>query len=108
MIGKSVHVTSLSTNTKLSNIGSRLSLALKSYGCSSIYHTYYALRKYFNGNKRSYIFGQKEQRESSYSLDLGPCDVFLFPKLQRPVNGRSFVTIKQLKTASPEDLRAIP
>ena len=43
-----------------------------------------------------------------YSPDLVPCDVFHFPKLKRPMKGRIFATIEEMKTASPEELKTIP
>jgi histone-lysine N-methyltransferase SETMAR len=43
-----------------------------------------------------------------YSPDLAPCDFFLFPKLKRPMKGRRFATIEEIKAASLEELRAIP
>ncbi|KYN39393.1 hypothetical protein ALC56_06212 [Trachymyrmex septentrionalis] len=43
-----------------------------------------------------------------YSPDLAPCDFFLFPKLKRPMKGRRFATIEQIKAASLEELKAIP
>ncbi|KAG5316889.1 MOS1T transposase, partial [Acromyrmex insinuator] len=35
-----------------------------------------------------------------YSPDLAPCDFFLFPKLKRPMKGRRYATIEEIKTAS--------
>ena len=35
-----------------------------------------------------------------YSPDLAPCDFFLFPKLKRPMKGRRYATIEEMKTAS--------
>lgn len=43
-----------------------------------------------------------------YSPDLARCDFFLFPKLKRPMRGRRFATIEEIKTASLEKLKAIP
>lgn len=43
-----------------------------------------------------------------YSPDLAPCDFFLFPKLKKPMKGRRFATIEEIKTASLEELKAIP
>ncbi|UYV85018.1 hypothetical protein LAZ67_X004290 [Cordylochernes scorpioides] len=37
-----------------------------------------------------------------YSPDLAPCDFFLFPKLKRPVKGRRYATLDEIKTASKE------
>ncbi|EGI59647.1 FLJ37770-like protein, partial [Acromyrmex echinatior] len=43
----------------------------------------------------------------SYSPDLAPCDFFLFPKLKRPMKGRRYATIEEIKTASKEELNKI-
>ncbi|GAB1860480.1 Histone-lysine n-methyltransferase setmar-like protein [Camponotus japonicus] len=43
-----------------------------------------------------------------YSPDLAPCDFFLFPKLKRPMKGRRFATIEEIKTASLKELEDIP
>ncbi|KYN36550.1 hypothetical protein ALC56_09095, partial [Trachymyrmex septentrionalis] len=42
-----------------------------------------------------------------YSPDLAPCDFFLFPKLKRPMKGRRYATIEEIKTASMEELNKI-
>ncbi|UYV60847.1 hypothetical protein LAZ67_1002591 [Cordylochernes scorpioides] len=42
-----------------------------------------------------------------YSPDLTPCDFFLFPKLKRPMKGRSYATLDEIKTASKEELKKI-
>ncbi|KAG5323782.1 MOS1T transposase, partial [Pseudoatta argentina] len=42
-----------------------------------------------------------------YSPDLAPCDFFLFPKLKRPMKGRRYDTIEEIKTASKEELNKI-
>ncbi|KAG5335551.1 SETMR methyltransferase, partial [Acromyrmex charruanus] len=39
-----------------------------------------------------------------YSPNLAPCDFFLFPKLKRPMKGRRYATIEEIKTASKEEL----
>ena len=46
--------------------------------------------------------------ELLYSPDLTPCDFFLFSKLKRPIKGRRFATIEEIKIASLEELKAIP
>ena len=46
--------------------------------------------------------------QPSYSPDLASCDFFLFPKLKKPMKGRRFATIEEIKTASLEELMAIP
>ncbi|UYV65632.1 hypothetical protein LAZ67_3004911 [Cordylochernes scorpioides] len=42
-----------------------------------------------------------------YSPDLAPCDFFLFPKLKRPMKGRCYATLDEIKTASKEELKKI-
>ena len=42
-----------------------------------------------------------------YSPDLAPCDYFLFPKLKRPIKGRRYDTIEEIKAASKEELNKI-
>ncbi|UYV81521.1 hypothetical protein LAZ67_20001423 [Cordylochernes scorpioides] len=42
-----------------------------------------------------------------YSPDLAPCDFFLFPKLKRPMKGRRYATLDEMKTASKEELKKI-
>ena len=42
-----------------------------------------------------------------YSPDLAPCDFFLFPKLKRPMKGRRYATIEEIKAASKEELNKI-
>ena len=42
-----------------------------------------------------------------YSPDLAPCDFFLFPKLKRPMKGRRYPTIEEIKAASKEELNKI-
>ena len=39
-----------------------------------------------------------------YSPDLAPSDFFLLPKLKRPMKGRRFATIEEIKTALLEEL----
>ena len=43
-----------------------------------------------------------------FSPDLAPCDFFLFPRLKRPMEGRRFATIEEIKTESLRDLKDIP
>ena len=45
---------------------------------------------------------------SPYSPDLAPCDFFQFPKLKRPMKGRRFATIEEIKTESLRELKDIP
>ena len=42
-----------------------------------------------------------------YPADLAPCDFFLFPKLKRPMKGRHYATIEEIKAASKEELNKI-
>ncbi|UYV65545.1 hypothetical protein LAZ67_3004659 [Cordylochernes scorpioides] len=42
-----------------------------------------------------------------YSPDLPPCDFFLFPKRKRPMKGRRYATLDEIKTASKEELKKI-
>ncbi|UYV74793.1 hypothetical protein LAZ67_12001006 [Cordylochernes scorpioides] len=42
-----------------------------------------------------------------YSPDLAPCGFFLFPKLKRPMKGRRYATLDEIKTASKEELKKI-
>ncbi|UYV69131.1 hypothetical protein LAZ67_6002522 [Cordylochernes scorpioides] len=42
-----------------------------------------------------------------YSPDLAPCDFFLFPKLKRPMKGRRYATLDEIKTASKEEQKKI-
>ncbi|UYV64514.1 hypothetical protein LAZ67_3001065 [Cordylochernes scorpioides] len=42
-----------------------------------------------------------------YSPDLAPCDFFLFPKLKRPMKGRRYATLDEIKAASKEELKKI-
>ncbi|UYV74744.1 hypothetical protein LAZ67_12000768 [Cordylochernes scorpioides] len=42
-----------------------------------------------------------------YSPDLAPCDFFSFPKLKRPMKGRRYATLDEIKTASKEELKKI-
>ncbi|UYV60506.1 hypothetical protein LAZ67_1001352 [Cordylochernes scorpioides] len=42
-----------------------------------------------------------------YSPELAPCDFFLFPKLKRPMKGRCYATLDEIKTASKEELKKI-
>ena len=43
-----------------------------------------------------------------YSPDVATCDVFLFPKLKRSMIGWRYATIKEIKTASLEELKTMP
>ncbi|GFU63214.1 putative transposase [Trichonephila clavipes] len=43
-----------------------------------------------------------------YSPDLGPCDLFLFPKLKNPLKGHHFGTLENIQTAVTDQLKAIP
>ena len=43
-----------------------------------------------------------------YSPDLAPCDFLLSPRLKRPMKGRRFATIEEIKTESLRELKDIP
>ena len=45
--------------------------------------------------------------QSPYSPDLAPCDFFLFSKLKRPMKGRRYAMIEEIKAASKEELNKI-
>ncbi|UYV65463.1 hypothetical protein LAZ67_3004436 [Cordylochernes scorpioides] len=45
--------------------------------------------------------------QPQYFPDLAPCDFFLFPKLKRPMKGRRYATLDEIKTASKEELKKI-
>ncbi|UYV78041.1 hypothetical protein LAZ67_15003295 [Cordylochernes scorpioides] len=45
--------------------------------------------------------------QQQYSPNLAPCDFFLFPKLKRPMKGRRYATLDEIKTASKEELKKI-
>ncbi|VEN52316.1 unnamed protein product [Callosobruchus maculatus] len=64
-------------------------------------HTSLLVREYLAKNNTIIV------PQPPYSPDLAPCDFFLFPKLKRPVKGRRYATIEELKTASKEDLNKI-
>ena len=40
-----------------------------------------------------------------YSPDLAPCDFFLFPMLKRPLKGRRFATIPEIKANATKELK---
>ncbi|UYV71503.1 hypothetical protein LAZ67_8003522 [Cordylochernes scorpioides] len=40
-----------------------------------------------------------------FTPDLAPCDFFLFPKLKRPMKGRRYATLDEIKKASKEELK---
>ena len=42
------------------------------------------------------------------SSDLAPADVLLFPKLKRPLKGKRFAMIEDIKDKSKQELLAIP
>ncbi|CAI6376783.1 unnamed protein product [Macrosiphum euphorbiae] len=43
-----------------------------------------------------------------YSPDMAPCDFFLFPKLKRPMKGRRFSSIEEIKAESLRVLKDMP
>ena len=46
--------------------------------------------------------------QSSYSLDLAPCDFFLFPKLKGLIKGTRFPDLEAIKMAVTTELQRIP
>ena len=42
-----------------------------------------------------------------YSSDLAPCDFFLFPMLKKPLKGRRFDTILEIKVNATKELKGI-
>ncbi|UYV78250.1 hypothetical protein LAZ67_16000683 [Cordylochernes scorpioides] len=56
------------------------------------------------------LFGQKQHTNDAAATlfpRLAPCDFFLFPKLKRPMKGRRYATLDEIKTASKEELKKI-
>ncbi|XP_066600746.1 uncharacterized protein [Prorops nasuta] len=57
-------------------------------------------------------FDQKNNRmniaQAPYSPDMAPCDFYLFPKLKRPMKGRRFSSIEEIKAESLRVLKDIP
>ena len=45
--------------------------------------------------------------QPSYSPDLAPADLFLFPKLKTPMKAKSIATIKKIKEKNKQELLAI-
>ena len=43
-----------------------------------------------------------------YSPDMTPCDFSLFPKIERTLKGRRFTAVDVIKSASLNELKAIP
>jgi hypothetical protein len=43
-----------------------------------------------------------------YSLDMDSCDFFLFQKIKKTLKGRRFTSIDDIKSASLNELKAIP
>ena len=64
-------------------------------------HTSLLLRKFLAKNNTLMM------PQPSYSPDLTPCDFFLFPKLKRPMKGRRYATIEEIKAASKKQLNKI-
>ena len=46
--------------------------------------------------------------QPSYSLDLAPCDCWLFSKLKRPLRTHRFDTMEEIQAASKTELKIIP
>ena len=65
-------------------------------------HTALVLRDHFVKNSMHIV------PQPPYSPDLAPSDFWLFPKLKRPLRGRRFETIDEIKAESKMALMAIP
>ena len=65
------------------------------------HHTSLLVRKFLTKNNTLMM------PQPPYSPDLALCDFFLFPKLKRPMKGRRYATIEEIKTASKEELNKI-
>lgn len=65
-------------------------------------HTAFVLCDFFAKNSTHIV------PQPPYSPDLAPCDFWLFSKLKRPMRGRRFDTIEEIKTESKKVLKAIP
>ncbi|XP_060521942.1 uncharacterized protein LOC132699316 [Cylas formicarius] len=53
-------------------------------------------------------FFAKNKTPATIFTGYGPCDFFLFPKLKKPMKGRRFGIIEEIKKKSLEELKAIP
>jgi hypothetical protein len=57
------------------------------------------------------LLGQKQQTNDTaatvFSQIWPPCDFFLIPKLKRPMKGRRYATIDEIKTAWKKELNKI-
>jgi hypothetical protein len=47
-------------------------------------------------------------RQAPYSLDMAPCDFWLFPKLKRPLKGSHFVSCEDIIRNVTKELRSLP
>ena len=65
-------------------------------------HTALVLRDHFAKNSTHIV------PQPLYSPDLAPCDLWLLPKLKRPLRGHSFGTIEEIEAESKKALKAIP
>ena len=65
-------------------------------------HTALVLRDHFAKNSTHIV------PQPPYSLDLAPCDFWLFPKLKRPLRGHRFDMIEEIQAESKKVLKAIP
>ena len=62
--------------------------------------------KFLNFDQKQHqIFGQKQH--TSNAAATAPRDFFLFPKLKRPMKGRRYGTIEEIKMALKEELNKI-
>ncbi|VEN44849.1 unnamed protein product [Callosobruchus maculatus] len=88
------------------SIGSCNSILTNDLGMSRVAAKFHACS---HANVREYLAKNNTVMvpQPPYSPDLAPCDFFLFPKLKRPMKGRRYATIEEIKTASKEDLNDI-
>nr|CAH7756980.1 unnamed protein product [Callosobruchus chinensis] len=69
---------------------------------NALAHTSFLVREFLTKNNTVMI------PQPLYSLDLASCcDFFLNPKLKRPMKGRRYATIEEIKTASEKELNKI-
>ncbi|EFN80975.1 hypothetical protein EAI_08895, partial [Harpegnathos saltator] len=65
-------------------------------------HTSILVRKFLTKNSTNVA------PHAPYSLDMAPCDFFLFSILKKPFRGQSFESIEDIKGKSLRELKAIP
>ncbi|VEN44570.1 unnamed protein product [Callosobruchus maculatus] len=106
LVNRRITVTEIAEDLNIS-IGSCHSILTNDLGMSRVAakfhdnapaHTSLLVREYLAKNSTVMV------PQQPYSPDLVPCDFFLFPKLKRPMKGPRYATIKEIKTASNEEL----